>query len=208
MINPFKYVPVRTNQYLYGKDFLETRWGIVIYEANYEIKPLGAVALVPKDTYKKIKAFLKPVEGQYEWQKMTDGVTKAMDVYIKDADKYQHPIGIDRDSLVKLHKHVADQWKERISHSSGYTLLQYNVRASFFRSGFLRQMVSHSDWYEAPLKPHRYGGEEFTKTTYLKYFMAHYGSIVYCKVMNFFNRKKIAKDKAEQLAKHKSGFYD
>lgn len=194
MINPFEYVPVRINNNNILKAHLESKWGMTICNAKHEVRPSFSIVLIDKKTYNRIVAFMKPIEGQYEWQQMSQEISQDM---IKTLWGKHAPTVKEKEAL-DLYKKVSEQWKDRISHSNGGTLFQYNAKVGVFGDQWVRQFAVHSDCYEAPMMPYGRKDNVFKKTNYLAYFWAYYGSKAYCSILNFINRKKIKEDQEKQ----------
>lgn len=187
MINLSEYVPILEEEHSLERENNVTILGIRFIKENHYLMPNMNTFLVPKETYDKLVGFLKPIEGQLEWQTLESNVTQLI---------MNEPHKIDNRKIHLLHEHVRKQWEDRLSHSGGSIWFQYNCSMDFSDKNWVRKIAVHNDTYGVSQDSDQ---TQLKKISYAKYIVLHFTSLLICGVNNFFNRRIIAIEQKIQL---------
>ena len=191
MISLSKHVPILERENSFEKDRNITILGIRFNKDLHMLYPNMNTFLIHKETYNKLIGFLKPVDGQLEWQTLESNIAQLM---------MSEPHKIDNRKIHLLHEHVRKQWEDRLSYSDGRTLIQYNCLVGLTGKNHCGKIVFHNDFYGASQESDQ---TQLKKISYARYMLLCFTSLLICGVNNFFYKKVIAIEKIKSLKEFK-----
>jgi len=203
-----KYTPVIKDADDWHYYSLESRWGYTLLLSKFEKIPQRRVFLLPKETANKIKKFTKPIDMK-RYGEIQSHISGQMDDFGKKAFNHVlrgEEVKIDvPEDYEEVKNKVIEDWKERLSHSGGTILLQFNAKVGLLGDDWVRfvQVGCSESTGEAPK-------EKYNEISWSRYFLfevpRYFAVKTYCWLNNFKNKKSIKAER--EKSKEASKEYD